>query len=95
MRDALLDNIGRKIEKYAKPLNKLRLAEQSLEEFYLLAYYDDAVVHNTPYHGINFGFREIGAILSRSLGAKQHPFDKVFLFSRIEKPPVFQAWPQP
>jgi hypothetical protein len=49
MRDALVDNIKRKIAKYTKPHNKARLQQQQLVEFYLLAYYDEAVLHNTPY----------------------------------------------
>lgn len=38
MRDALVDNIKRKIAKYGKPHNKLKLEQQQLAEFYLLAY---------------------------------------------------------
>lgn len=93
MRDALLENIKRKIEKYAKPHNKLRLQQQQLAEFYLLAYYDEAVLHNTPYNRPGFGIREIAAIVARELAANPHPFDKVFLYSPIEKAPVIQIWP--
>jgi hypothetical protein len=93
MRDALLDNIKRKPEKYAKPDNKLKLEQQRLAEFYLLAYYDEAVLYNTPYHVPGFGFREIAAIVAQELAANPHPFDKVFLHSPIEKPPTIQVWP--
>jgi hypothetical protein len=93
MRDALLDNVRRKIDKYAKPHNKLKLQQQQLSEFYLLAYYDEAVLHNTPYGRPGFEFREIGAMLTRELTANPHPFDKVFLHSPIEKAPVIQVWP--
>jgi len=93
MRDALLDNIKRKIEKYSKPHNKLKLEQQQLAEFYLLAYYDEAVVHNTPYRVPGFGFPEIAALVAQELTAKLHSFDKVFLYSPIEKLPTIQIWP--
>ena len=93
MRDALVDNIKRKIAKYAKLHNKLKLEQQQLSEFYLFAYYDEAVLHNTPYHAPGFGFREIAAIVARELTVNPHPFDKVFLYSPIEKPPNIQVWP--
>ena len=93
MRDALLDNIKRKIEKYAKPNNRLRLQQQQLAEFYLLAYYDEAVLHNTPYETPGFGFKEIAAVVARELTRNPHPFDKVFLYSPVERIPVLQIWP--
>ena len=93
MRDALLENIKKKIVKYAKPHNQFKLQQQRLAEFYLLAYYDEAVLHNTPYDAPGFGFREIAALVTRQLAANPHPFDKVFLYSPIEKAPVSQAWP--
>jgi hypothetical protein len=93
MRDALLENIKRKIAKYAKPHNKLKLEQQHLSELYLLAYYDEAVLHNAPYAAPGFGFREIAATLARELTASAHPFDKVFLYSPLEQTPALQAWP--
>jgi hypothetical protein len=89
----LLDNIKRKIEKYAKPNNRLRLQQQQLAEFYLLAYYDEAVLHNTPYETPGFGFKEIAAVVARELTRNPHPFDKVFLYSPVERIPVLQIWP--
>jgi hypothetical protein len=93
MRDALVDNIKRKIAKYTKPHNKARLQQQQLVEFYLLAYYDEAVLHNTPYDAPGFGFEEIVATLARELAANPHPFDKVFLYSPLETPSAIQPWP--
>lgn len=93
MRDALVGNIKTKIAKYAKPQNKLKLGQQHLAEFYLLAYYDEAVLHNTPYDGPGFGFKEIATIVAGELAASPHPFDKVFLYSPLEKSPVIQVWP--
>lgn len=96
MRDALLDNVCRKIAKYAKPHNKTKLGQQKLAEFYLLAYYDEAVLYNMPYDAPGFGFREIGALVTRELTRNAHPFDKVFLFSSIETAEkVLQVWPAP
>jgi hypothetical protein len=93
MRDALLENIKRKIAKYAKPHNKLKLEQQRLSEFYLLAYYDEAVLHNTPYDAPGFGFTAIVALVASELAANPHPFDKVFLYSPLEQPPVLLVWP--
>jgi len=93
MRDALVDNIKRKIAKYTKPHNKARLQQQQLVEFYLLAYYDEAVLHNTPYDAPGFGFEEIVATLARELAANPHPFDKVFLYSPLETHSAIQPWP--
>jgi hypothetical protein len=73
--------------------NRERLEHQQLGEFYLLAYYDQAVLHNTPYHTSEFGFPEIAATITRSLVARPHQFNKVFLFSPIEKVPYLQVWP--
>jgi hypothetical protein len=96
MRDALLDNVRRKVAKYAKPQNKAKLQQQKLDEFYLLAYYDEAVLYNTPYRVPGFGFREMGALVSMELGWNAHPFDKVFLYSPLETAAkVLQVWPAP
>jgi len=92
MIDALVNNIKRKVAKYAKPRNEEKLQQQQLAEFYLLAYYDEAVLHNTPYHWPGFGFQEIAAIVGRELATNPHPFDRVFLYSPLEKAPVIQAW---
>jgi hypothetical protein len=96
MRDALLGNVRRKVLKYAQPPNKIKLQQQGLDEFYLLVYYDEAVLHNTPYDMLGFGFREIGALVANQLTRNSHPFDKVFLYSPLETAgKVFQAWPAP
>jgi hypothetical protein len=96
MRDALLENIKRKIVKYAKPHNKLKLQQQQLAEFYLLAYYDEAGLYNTPYDAPGFGFREIAVLVARELAVNPHPFDRVFLYSPIENTSkVIRVWPDP
>lgn len=94
MRDALLENVRKKIMKYSQPQNQQKLKGQQLDEFHLLAYYDEAVLHNSPYHAPGVGFREIAGVVARELATTTHPFDKVFLFSPIEKSQkVLQVWP--
>jgi hypothetical protein len=96
MRDALLHNVLGKVAKYAKPHNKTKLEQQQLHEFYLLAYYDEAVLYNTPYGVPGFGFREIGALVTADLARNPHPFDKVFLYSPLETAAkALQVWPVP
>jgi hypothetical protein len=94
MVDALLANIKKKIQKYSKSGNEKKLQAQRLDEFYLLAYYDQAVLYNTPYNGVGFGFSDVASALYGYLVATQHPFGKVFLFSPIERESqVIQVWP--
>jgi hypothetical protein len=90
MLDALITNIHKKIKKYAQPQNKLKLKQQRLHEFDLLAYYDQAVLFNTPYRN----FAAVAQAVNRDLAANAHPFDKVFLFSPIETgTKIWQVWP--
>lgn len=94
MADALVENIQKKIKKYSKPANKKKLQAQRLDEFCLLAYYDQAVLYNTSYSGVGFGFADVASSVHRFLAATQHPFDKVFLFSPIERElQAIQVWP--
>jgi hypothetical protein len=94
MREALLANVLGKVVKYSKPHNKTKLQQQRLDEFYLLAYYDEAVLYNTPYGAPGFGFREIGALVTSELARNAHPFEKVFLYSPLETAgKVLQVWP--
>jgi hypothetical protein len=93
MRDALLENIRAKIDKYFRPSNKLKLQQERLAEFYLLAYFDEALIHKTPYEAPGFGLQQIAAIVRSELIANLHPFDKVFLSVPHEAIPVIQIWP--
>jgi hypothetical protein len=94
MVDALLANIKKKIQKYRKPDNKKQLRAQRLDEFDLLAYYDQAALYNTPYSGIGFGFADVASVVHGYLAGTQHPFDKVFLFSPLERESqVIEVWP--
>jgi hypothetical protein len=94
MRDALVDNVRAKVAKYMSPTGQQKLQQEKLDEFYLLAYYDEAVLHNTPYHTLTFGFVDAAAAVAAEMSVTAHPFDKVFLFSPIEKAQkTIQLWP--
>src|ERR1700722_11994214 len=85
MLEALLGNVRRKIAKYRKPLNRKKIEKQRLDAFCLLAHYDQAVLHNTPYHVHGFGMREIAGRLTEELAKQEHPFTEVYLYSPIEE----------
>lgn len=73
---------------------KLLHETQELSELYLVAYYGSAMLYNPPYHGLNFGFREVASSISAELSSTSGCFDKVFLFSPVEKnEKVLQVWP--
>jgi hypothetical protein len=94
MAQVLLESVRKKIAKYAKPQNQRKIQKQQLDVFCLLAYYDQAVLHNSPYHVPGFGLREIAALLTEELAKHQHPFTEAFLYSPIEKgSKAIQVWP--
>jgi hypothetical protein len=84
-----------KAAKYAKPRNRSKLLKQNLKIFCLLIYYDQAVLHNTPYHAPHFGLEEIGAALTAELrNIEDHPFTEVYLYSPTEKlTKAIRVWP--
>lgn len=89
MMDALLRNIRKKAAKYST-LSR----EQALDELYLIAYYDRAILYNSPYATLGFGIRDVADAVSQELAANPGHFHKVFLFSPIEKTDkIFQVWP--
>jgi len=93
MRDALLHNIRKKVGKYSQPPARQKLQQQFLAEFYLLVYYDEAVLYNTPYDAPGAGFQQIAAIVSAELRASAHPFDKFFISVPHEPVSVIEVWP--
>jgi hypothetical protein len=76
--NALLGLIRKKTGMYAE----LHRA-QNLSELYLLAYYDRALIHNTPYIAPNFGWDEITAIATAEIAKNPGVFQKVFLFNSL------------
>jgi hypothetical protein len=87
--DALLELIRKKTAKYAY-LHK----EQRLSELYLVAYYDRALIYNTPYIGPGFGWDEIAAIAGAEIAKNPGAFQKVFLFNSLpDDMTVTELWP--
>lgn len=86
---ALLENIQKKTGKYST-LSR----EQALDQLYLIAYYDRAILYNSPYDTSEFGIRDVADAVNRALATNPGHFHKIFLFSPIEKKnKVFQVWP--
>lgn len=86
---ALLGLIRKKTNKYAD----LR-RDQNLAELYLIAYYDQALIHNTPYFGLNFGLDEVAEIASAEVAKNPGPFQRVFLFNALPQDMwLSQLWP--
>jgi hypothetical protein len=87
--EALLDLLRKKGNKYAGIHT-----EQNLAELFLIVYYDQALIHNTPYFGIDFGMAEVVAIASVEVARNPGPFQKIFLFnSIIQDIAVYRLWP--
>jgi hypothetical protein len=56
---------------------------RNLSELYLLAYYDHADIHNTPYTAPNFGWDEIAAIVKAEIAKNSRALLKVFLSNSL------------
>jgi hypothetical protein len=76
--DALLALIRKKTSMYEE-LHK----KENLRELYLVAYYDRALIHNTPYFAPNFGCDEVVAIAAGEVQRNHGVFQKVFLFNAL------------
>lgn len=87
--DALLELLANKTSKYGN-LHK----EQNLDELYLVAYYNKALLYNPPSIAPGFGFRDVARIATSSLEKNPGPFQRIFLFNAL-KPgsEVIQVWP--
>ena len=89
--DALVENIQKKTKKYPT-LSR----EQALDQLYLIAYYSNPILYNSPYDTPEFGIRDVAEAVSQELAANPGHFHKIFLFSTLEKKnKVFQLWPEP
>jgi hypothetical protein len=64
---AAIDRIRDRINKY---LGSDPRAKHSLAEFHLVCHYYDALVHNTPIDGIDFGFEQCAAKVGQALSTK-------------------------
>lgn len=76
--EALLELIRKKAAMYGDLHQK-----ENLSELYLLAYYDRALIHNTPYIAPNFGWDAIAAIAKSEIAENPGAFQKVFLFNSL------------
>lgn len=87
--DALLKVIGKKTSKY-RGLHQ----QESLDELYLLLYYDQGWIYNTPFNAPEFGFREIAEIAARAAANNHGVFQKIFLFNSLYgAQEAVQLWP--
>jgi hypothetical protein len=77
--NALLNLLTKKTAKYSG-LHQI----QDLEELYLLAHYNKAIFHNTPYIAPGFGLNEVAEIARKEVVANPGPFQKIFLFNATE-----------
>ncbi len=90
MVQAAIERIRDKIKKYQR-LN-LR-ADHALQEFDLVCFYcDEALLHNTPFHGIDFGFPHLAAKVRKALKREPKVFDRIFLFNPHERRQVIQVY---
>ena len=76
--NALLKILDKKISKYQN-LHQ----EQNLDELYLLIFYDQGLLHNTPFIAPGFGFQQIVEIANREANINPGFFQKIFLFNSI------------
>ena len=68
---------------------------QNLTELHLVVYYDQGLIHNTPYFGEYFGMNEIAKIASAEISKDPGPFQAVFLFNSVPQDiALYQLWPQ-
>jgi hypothetical protein len=89
MVQAAIDRIRDKITKLKGANLK---AAYKLDEFDLVCHYcDQALLHNTPVKGINFGFQELATNVRQALETEPKVFDKIFLFNPYEKVSVIQV----
>jgi hypothetical protein len=85
--DALAALLEKKIPKYVG----LRQRE-ILSELYLIAYFDQGLLYNTPYETIGIDFSTIAEICREWLSKNPGQFDKVFLFDSTGNGKVEQIY---
>lgn len=87
--DVLLDLLRKKTAMYA------RLHQQErLDELYLVAYYDRALIYNTPYFAPGVTLVDVARLAAAEVARCPGPFQKVFLFNALPQDrQVIQLWP--
>lgn len=90
MVQAAIDRILAKIKKYE---HENIPAKHSLSEFHLLCFYcDEALLHNTPMHAVEFGFSQLAAQVKQALTSSPKVFNRIFLFHPYEDTQVVQVY---
>ena len=89
--DALREQLNKKTSK----ASYLDLHQrQNLDELYLLLYYDQGWIYNTPFNAPGFGFREIAEIAAQAAANNHGVFQKIFLFNSLYgDQEAVQLWP--
>lgn len=87
--DVLLDLLRKKTAKYAG-LHQ----QQGLNELYLVAYYDRALIYNTPYFAPGVTLTDVARLAAAEVAQNPGPFQKVFLFNALPgERQVMRLWP--
>lgn len=85
---ALLHLLRKKTEKYES-----LQADQRLDELYLVAYYDQAVLYNTPFHPLHLPY--VAKLAARAVARNPGHFQRIYLFKATEPTlESFQIWPE-
>lgn len=85
--EALLAVLGKKVQKYSDLHDT-----ESLAELWLLVYYWQGYLHNSPYDAPGYGLSQIAAQIGPSLQAEHGHFDRVYLFD-VPKRQLLTMWP--
>jgi len=86
--DSLLAVLKKKVDKYMG-----LAADEKLDAFYLLLFYDQGSAYNTPFEGLDCGFADVARQLRVAAASEHGEFDKIFLFDPFVTRSVEQVWP--
>ncbi len=84
--EALLTVLGKKVKKYSE-----LHATESLNELWLVIYYWQGYLHNTPYDSPGYGLPQIGAELAPLVQTDHGLFDRIYLFD-VPKRELVSVW---
>lgn len=76
--EALLRLLDKKTRKYSH----LRVTV-GLDELWLVAYWNQGLVYNTPFFAPGFGFQDVAGVAREAMAANPGPFQRVFLFNAL------------
>jgi hypothetical protein len=78
--DALITLLRKKCAKYNNLHNTQKLAE-----LYLVLYYEQAMLYNSPYEGLSYGFSDVADALAIACASEHGYFDRIFLFDSVNR----------